>query len=218
MVKFTPKKLNPDSLGDLLRRARSEKGLTYDEAARRLNIRKEYLAAIEADNYSLLPAGLYSKNFVKKYALYLGVDSRTIKLSLNSWDAETGKNDPFSQKILKRINFLVFPKIFRNILIGGAVLSCFLYLTFYFKKIVTPPSLSLLQPNRNLMVKDSSILVTGKTENEAEIRINGELILNNNNGEFSQLIKLKKGVNTLEVSAKKKYSRENVINRQILVE
>jgi cytoskeletal protein RodZ len=219
MVYFTPKKLvSEDSLGEELRRMRTFKNLGVDDVAQKLGIRREYLLAMEEENFNQLPAGLYGKNFLKKYADFLGVDKNLVAKFLQEATGEQTENNPFSQKILKKNKFLIFPKIIRNLLLGLGVLICFLYLIFYFKKIVLPPDLIVNQPEKNLMIKDSSILVAGKTEKEAEVRINGELILNNNDGVFSQTVNLKKGVNTLTVSAKKKYSQENIVLRQILVE
>lgn len=219
MVHFTPKKLMAeDSIGEELRRLRTFKNLGADEVAQRLGIRKEYLLAMEEENFNLLPAGLYGKNFLKKYAAFLGADKNLVAKFLQETIDEQTENNPFSQKILKKNKFLIFPKIIRNLLLGLAVLICFLYLIFYFKKIVLPPDLIISQPEKNLMIKETSILVAGETEKEAEVRINGELILNNNGGIFSQTVNLKKGVNTLTISAKKKYSQENTILRQILVE
>jgi cytoskeletal protein RodZ len=219
MVYFTPKKLiSEDSIGEELRRLRTFKNLGVDEVAQKLGIRREYLLAMEEENFNLLPAGLYGKNFLKKYATFLGADKGLVAKFLQETIDDQTENNPFSQKILKKNKFLIFPKIIRNLLLGLAVLICFLYLIFYFKKIVLPPDLTLNQPEKNLMIKETSILVAGETEKEAEVRINGELILNNNGGIFSQTVNLKKGVNTLTISAKKKYSQENVILRQILVE
>lgn len=219
MPYFIPKKLMPeDSLGEELRRRRTFKKLGIDEVAQTLGIRREYLLAMEEENFNSLPAGLYGKNFLKKYASFLEVDKELITKFLQETTDDRTETDPFSQKILKRNKFLIFPKIIRNLLIGLAVLVCFLYLIFYFKKIVLPPELIVNQPEKNLMIKESSILVSGHTEKEAEVKINGELILNNNDGQFSQTVNLKKGVNTLTISAKKKYSQENIITRQILVE
>jgi cytoskeletal protein RodZ len=219
MVYFTPKKLvSVDSVGEELRRLRTFKNLGVDEVAQKLGIRREYLLAMEEENFNQLPAGLYGKNFLKKYADFLGVDKTLVAKFLQEATGEQTENNPFSQKILKKNKFLIFPKIIRNLLLGLGVLICFLYLIFYFKKIVLPPDLTISQPEKNLMIKESSILVAGKTEKEAEVKINGELILNNNNGVFSQTVNLKKGVNTLTISAKKKYSQENIILRQILVE
>lgn len=219
MVYFTPKKLvSVDSVGEELRRLRTFKNLGVDEVAQKLGIRREYLLAMEEENFNQLPAGLYGKNFLKKYADFLEVDKTLVAKFLQEATDDRTENNPFSQKILKKNKFLIFPKIIRNLLLGLAVLICFLYLIFYFKKIVLPPDLTVSQPEKNLMIKDSSILVAGKTEKEAEVKINGELILNNNDGVFSQTVNLKKGVNTLTISAKKKYSQENIVLRQILVE
>lgn len=219
MVSFTPKRIiSEDSLGEELRRIRNFKNLKIDEVAKKLNIRSEYLLAIEAEDFYSLPAGLYGKNFLKRYADFLGADKKLTAKFIEETGMRAANEDPFSQKILKRSKFLIFPKIIRNLAIGLAVLICFLYLLFYFKKIVLPPELSVTQPDRNLMTKETVILITGSTDKEAEVKINGELVLNNNNGEFSQLINLKKGVNNLEISAKKKYSQDNIIIRQILVE
>ncbi|MFA6514081.1 MAG: helix-turn-helix domain-containing protein [Patescibacteria group bacterium] len=219
MVSFTPKRIiSENSLGEELRRIRNFKNLKIDEVAKKLNIRSEYLLAIEAEDLYSLPAGLYGKNFLKRYADFLGADKKLTAKFLEETGMKTAAEDPFSQKILKKSKFLIFPKIIRNLAIGLAVLICFLYLLFYFKKIILPPELLVTQPDRNLMTKEAVILITGSTDKEAEVKINGELVLNNNNGEFSQLINLKKGVNNLEISAKKKYSQDNIIIRQILVE
>jgi cytoskeletal protein RodZ len=219
MVHFTPKKLiSEDSIGEELRRLRTFKNLGVDEVAQKLGIRREYLLAMEEENFNLLPAGLYGKNFLKKYATFLGADKNLVTKFLQEATDDRTENNPFSQKILKKNKFLIFPKIIRNLLLGLAVLICFLYLIFYFKKIVLPPNLVVNQPEKNLMIKESSILISGKTDKEAEVKINGELILNNNDGIFFQTVNLKKGVNTLTISAKKKYSQENIILRQILVE
>jgi cytoskeletal protein RodZ len=219
MVSFIPKRIiSENSLGEELRRIRNFRNLKINDVAKKLNIRTEYLLAIEEENLDILPSGLYGKNFLKRYANFLGADQKLIDKFLQETAAEQTQDNPFSQKIVKRSKFLIFPKIIKNLAIGLAVVICFLYLLFYFKKIILPPTLIIEQPNRNLMIKESSILVTGTTEKEAEVKINGVLILNNNNGEFSQLVNLKKGVNSLEISAKKKYSQDNIIIRQILVE
>jgi len=219
MNSFVPKKIiTEDSWGEELRRARNFKNLSLEVVAQKLKIRRDYLLALETEDLNLLPAGLYAKNYLKKYADFLGVDLSSRSDLWSSLQAEIQSSNPFSQKVLKKSRLLIFPKIIRNIIISLAILICFLYLIFYFNKIILPPKLTLLQPDSDLSVQESSIMVIGQTEKEAEIKINGELILSDINGDFSKLVDLKKGVNTIEVSAKKKYSRENIIIRQILVE
>ncbi len=219
MTAFIPKKLPlEETTGEKLRQARHYKNLKIEEAAKQINIRVEYLNALEEENFEKLPAGLYGKNFLKKYAKFLGLKPREI---LRGWQEESAgeeKNNPFSQKVVKKNKFIIFPKIIKNLLILAIIIVCFLYLVVYFKKIILPPELIISQPSKNLLIQSDTITVSGQTEPEAEVKINGEIVLNNHNGYFSQDINLKKGMNNIIITAKKKYSRENIINRQILVE
>lgn len=219
MPAFTPRKLAvEDTVGEKLRRARRARQLDIEPIAKRLKIRTEYLLAMENERFDKLPAGLYGKNFLKEYAMFLGLNPKELLGGLDDGLFGEDKNNPFSQKVLKNRKLLVWPKIIKNILISGAILICFLYLIFYFKNIITPPDLTVTDPDKNILTKISTITISGRTEPEAEVRINGETVLNNDKGVFSQTINLKRGLNSITVSAKKKYSREQSITRQILVE
>lgn len=219
MTAFIPKKIvTTESWGKKLSQARNLKKLSLADVAKKINIRVEYLTALEEERFEKLPAGLYGKNFIKEYASFLGLNTKEI---IKDWDEQIlsgSPDDPFSRKILAKHKFIIFPKLIRNLLIIGAIVICFLYLIFYFKKIILPPNLVITQPVSNLAIKGSNILVAGETETEAEVRINGEIVLNNNNGKFSQIINLKKGLNNIVIKSKKKYSQEETITRQILVE
>lgn len=219
MTSFVPKKLPlEETPGEKLRQARCYKNLKIEDIAKKINIRVEYLIALEEENFDKLPSGLYGKNFLKEYALFLGLKPRDI---LKSWgDKSIGGNreDPFSQKIVKKNKFIIFPKIIKNTLIIAAILICFLYLIFYFKKVIFSPELIITQPDKNLLITNNFITVSGQTEPEAEVKINREIVLNNHNGYFSQTVNLKKGLNNLVITAKKKYSQERTVTRQILVE
>jgi len=219
MTAFIPKKLPlEETIGEKLRQARSYKNLKIEDAAKKLNIRAEYLSALEEERFEKLPTGLYGKNFLKEYAKFLGLKPRDL---LKNWQEASNTDsaaDPFSQKIVKKNKFIIFPKIIRSFLIVMAILICFLYLVFYFKKIVFPPDLVITQPDKNLLIQDNSIIISGQTEKEAEIKINGAIVLNNQDGYFSQTVNLKKGLNNITITAQKKYSREKTIIRQILVQ
>lgn len=219
MAAFIPKKLPlEETVGEKLRQARHYKNLKIEDAAKKLNIRAEYLSALEEESFEKLPAGLYGKNFLKEYAKFLGLKPRDLLKNWQEASSNSSDPDPFSQKIVKKNKFIIFPKIIRNFLIVMAILICFLYLVFYFKKIVFPPDLVIIQPDKNLLIKDSSITVSGQTEKEAEVKINGAIVLNNQDGYFSQDVNLKKGLNNITITAQKKYSREKTIIRQILVQ
>ena len=60
-------------IGQLLKTAREEKGLTLDEVSEALFIRKRVMAAIEAGDWETLPHPVYVRGYVTQYASYLKI-------------------------------------------------------------------------------------------------------------------------------------------------
>jgi hypothetical protein len=61
-------------LGDTLRRARLDCGLTFDDVAQEIRIRPRYLAALEDEELQVLPGHAYARSFVRAYAGFLGLE------------------------------------------------------------------------------------------------------------------------------------------------
>jgi len=68
----------PFAIGKILVDARASKGISLNEASDATKLKKGYLEAIENDNFDLLPAAIYAKNFIRIYANYLGLDGSQI--------------------------------------------------------------------------------------------------------------------------------------------
>ena len=64
------------TLGDKLRQAREERGISISEVSEQTRISSLYLDAIENDNYKPLPGGIFNKGFVKSYAKFIGFDEQ----------------------------------------------------------------------------------------------------------------------------------------------
>lgn len=62
------------SLGDMLRAAREERGISLPDAERETKIRLKYLSAMEDDNPAAMPGPTYARGFLRNYAAYLGLD------------------------------------------------------------------------------------------------------------------------------------------------
>jgi len=58
----------------MLQRARQARGLTLEEVERDTRISRRYLAALENENFGLLPAPVYARGFLRTYARYLGLE------------------------------------------------------------------------------------------------------------------------------------------------
>ena len=63
-----------ESLGEKLKTARIEKGLSFDQIGRETNISLRYLEALETENFSIFPGEPYVIGFLKNYGAYLELD------------------------------------------------------------------------------------------------------------------------------------------------
>jgi cytoskeleton protein RodZ len=66
-----------ETLGEKLRAAREERGISISEVAEQTRIAPMYIECIENDNYKPLPGGIFNKGFVKSYARFIGYDEQT---------------------------------------------------------------------------------------------------------------------------------------------
>ena len=63
-----------DTVGQIFKQAREEKGLSLSEAGARTQIKLQQLKDLESDNYESMPAPIYAKGFIKLYAKLLELD------------------------------------------------------------------------------------------------------------------------------------------------
>ncbi len=62
------------TLGEELRQARENKGISLRQISDATHIGLRFLQAIESDNYKILPGGIFNRAFVKSFARYVGID------------------------------------------------------------------------------------------------------------------------------------------------
>jgi hypothetical protein len=105
----------------------------------------------------------------------------------------------------------------RNLAIASGIGVFLGYILFYASNVTAPPRLTLSYPALDVTVYEAVVAVSGATDAEAEIRINGELTLTNGNGTFSAPVNLRPGVNTVTVTAKRRYGRERTEVRRVLL-
>ncbi|HSO76886.1 MAG TPA: helix-turn-helix transcriptional regulator, partial [Blastocatellia bacterium] len=62
------------TLGEELRRKREERAITLAEISESTRIGTRFLKAIETDNFSTLPGGIFTRSFIRAYAKQVGMD------------------------------------------------------------------------------------------------------------------------------------------------
>jgi cytoskeleton protein RodZ len=62
------------SIGETLRRERLKQDLSLEQISKELKVSQRLLEAIESDDFSKLPGGVFARSFVRQYARLLGLD------------------------------------------------------------------------------------------------------------------------------------------------
>ena len=71
------------SLGEQLKLARKSKSKSLEDISRDTNISKQYLEALEEDNYDILPGSAYVRGFLSNYARCVGLDPKAVVKQYN---------------------------------------------------------------------------------------------------------------------------------------
>src|SRR5580765_2167433 len=87
----------PSPLPERLYAARERKGVDLYRAERDTKIRARYLASLERGEYGELGGDVYTKGFLRNYALYLGLDPEEV---VGQWRRERGTS-AYSKPVIK---------------------------------------------------------------------------------------------------------------------
>ena len=166
------------SLPERLLTARERKGVDLFRAERDTKIRARYLAALERGDYRELPGAVYTKGFLRNYALYLGLDPDEILLQ---WRRERGDN-PSSDPVLvvprtvaaPRQGITISPRVFGGLLLALVVIVVVGYVATQLVRFSKPPTISVTDPSTAVATVDeaaTSYIVRGSTSPGATISI-----------------------------------------------
>ena len=137
-------------LPDRLAAARERKGVDLVRAERDTKIRVRYLSALERGDYRDLPGAVYTKGFLRNYAIYLGLDPEDV---LRQWRRERGDQvgpEPIivpPRPLDEPARPLRFsPSIVVAALLTVGVVLFFVYLSSQLLRYSKPPELTVSNP------------------------------------------------------------------------
>jgi cytoskeletal protein RodZ len=203
--------------GHKLREARLRRRMSVDQVATKLRIPPKYLLALEEGDLSVFSAEVYAKGAYVKYASYLKMDSR------DSWHAflrtlagvrqTTSLKLPvpstWLQRVLTPTGVFVAMVAFMVLLVVG-------YIGLQVSTFVRVPELELLEPEA-IVLSEQEVMVKGIAEADAEVSVNREKVLLDDNNRFVYKLPLRPGINVLQVEAVGASGRTNVIEKHLLV-
>ena len=208
------------TVGQILREERERKFYTLDEIEKNTKIRKELLEALEADQYHKLPPSTFVQGFIKNYGKFLGLDPEKL-LAVFRREFSEHKNPP---RILDSLQNPINDKRFRltpsSVLISvvsSLIIIFFVYLWFQYRFLVDSPFLEVSQPANQSSTSQSEITVSGRTDPEVTVSINEQEIPVDQNGKFTQTIKLSDNDNSISITATSKAGKQTKIQRIVFL-
>lgn len=218
MTEFEPE--IKKSLAEFLKEKRQNKRLTLDRLSDLTKIQIYHLEALEAGQFDKLPPSIYRAGIFNRLAKFLDIDNNEI-IELYNAEARaaimTFASDKPVAKLKKNPYFILTPKKLA-IFSGGLLLVLLIaYLWYQFNFLVGPPNLAI-NPKEDMIVKQESFTVDGKTDSGVGLTINGENVFISPNGDFSKNIQLAAGLNIIEIKAVNNFGKTAKVVRQIFRE
>lgn len=213
---FTKKRVGTMTLGERIRKLRSDKRISLVEVSRATKIRIDYLSYLEEGNYNRLPADVYTKGFLRSYAEFLGADENSFirlfekekGIKKNIEKVRAGRNEDLKAKPINISSFVFTPKkmvIFFTLIL---TLAGIVYLYREIGSFSNTPRLVVLSPENGATVKGNSVFVEGITDKDAKLFVNNQPILVNDDGKFRENVTVQPGVNVLNIKSVNKFNKE----------
>ena len=190
MASWQQKNINrSQTLAEKIKQTRLDLGLELASISKKINIPLKYLELLEAGEYQSLPGDIYAKAWLKKYAKILSLNIDDLLVDFQIEKNINKKVEAIGRDKKKRLSWSwLRPYLLRwlmIVLVAGALLS---YLVWEIFNIVQAPKLTLLEPVSNHKTVEASIDISGQTEPEVQLSINGEQVLLDNQGYFKKNI------------------------------
>ncbi|MBI2589826.1 helix-turn-helix domain-containing protein [Candidatus Berkelbacteria bacterium] len=235
MTPFRKKRIaSSQTLGAKLLKARKRRHIELRTAETETKVPMRHLEALELGHYHKLPARVYVRGFLTRYAVYLGlkpesaltayevelasyVQTQSVRVSAKT-QATLLRPHSADELIERRRQWHITPEI-----IWGSALSLFVlgvlgYMWFQVASFAAAPPLEIVTPGSALSVSVQEVEVAGITDPGAELRINDQPVTVNQDGHFREAVSLIDGVNTIEIAAKNKAEKETIKTLQLLAD
>lgn len=209
------------TVGIILQNARIKKGYSLEHIEKDTKIRKKFLEAIEADDFTTLPSLSYAKGFVKNYTEYLGLESGLTLAIFRRQTRDVARSSLLPKGVTEPLNrsfFQLTPGRFLAIFLGGLVSIFLIYFLYQYQTLRFPPHLSIDTPKASEVSDQKRIDVTGTTDPDATITINGVSAIVRSDGKFFDQVTLEVGKNTVTVVATSRYGKSVTQKRDVTFE
>ena len=204
--------------GEILKAARLKRSLTLENVEKEIKIRAKFLRALEEGDLATFHSTAYARGFLKNYSEFLGLDSALILALFRRESVEQIVEVLPSGLVRQGPLFRVTPKramLLMALLIAASILY---YLFQEYRGFLGAPALTVDSPAEAQVLSEGTIEVKGKVGEDATILVNGEPVALSKGGNFTKVMRIFKGEETIVVIAKNRRGKETTVTRRIKVE
>src|SRR3990167_5644972 len=202
------------TIGNIIKESRLRKKISISHLENETKIKKEFLQAIENENWGVLPDLPVVTGFVKSIASVLSLNENQLTAMLRR--DYPPKKLAINPRPDVSDRFTWTPR-FTFFAAAGAIFVFFLgYLIFQYKSFVTPPVLSVSRPKEGAIVITGTVRVEGETDPNATVKVNNQPVLVADAGNFSVDIEIYEGTGEIVVVATSRTGRETTVRRTII--
>jgi cytoskeletal protein RodZ len=208
------------TVGDLLKNAREQRGVSLEKIAAYTKINIKYLTAIENNDFQHLPPAAFTKGFLHTYASLVGVNAETVlAIFRRDYDQDDRGNIVLRNLIhpVKPPRFGITPTMLTtgfSILIGLIVL---IFFGFQVIQYSAAPPLAMNEPAEGI-ITTSPVMVKGSTSNQATVMINNRSAMVEPSGAYAVELQLSPGEHTIVVIATSRSGKKTTKERTIYIQ
>ena len=161
------------TIGEVLRLARTNQGLTLEELHKKTEIQLDMLEAMEADDFDQLPSPFYTRSFLRKYAWAVELDERIVLDAYDSGsmityeEVDVDEDEYLGRRRLGKKNKTSFLPLFYFVLFALLIL---IFVTYYVWNYIHT------QPNRPSVSNYSVVTSTNSTSSTSQTSSNSSTI------------------------------------------
>lgn len=215
---------NTKTLGQELRERRTALGMTMDDLARAARVSTRHISALEKNDYHVFPAKVYAQGTVRRLARIFSAEDGVLLISMLDREWPREKSGSAGQRIILPSAPRRLPQFFHisrkiEALVAGMFFALLLgFLGWRLFIFTAPPVLIITNPAPNSRITTPAATITGRTEKESRLTVNGREINIDERGAFREDIELPLGTNNLQFISESRFGKTSTETRFVLVE
>lgn len=202
-----------NSVGNALKEARNAKKISLKKASFDLHIKKEVLEDLENSLWEKLPEPTYVKGILRSYSPYLSLNADHM-LALYRREFDEAKY-PHKSALAKEKRLMLTPNKVSLAAFFAVIIVFIAYILVQYASFLNAPELEIFSPPDDLTTTVPLVKISGKTEKDTQVSIEGNFVPIDAQGNFNFEYKLSDGRNEIEILASKKLSPKTKVEKVV---